>query len=106
MREKGFPDGFNIVSEFSRAVQVEIISVAEMQSELARIIRMADDDELQAKFSDFLAAPLDSDSQKNAAYQKLRNAFHFPPSDQPDIMRAWGRVAHAAKVGLCRQCHS
>lgn len=105
MLERGFPDGTEIAHKFFKTVQVEIIPVEEMQSELARIVHMTEDDELQAKFSDFLAAPLVTDSQKKAAYQEIRSAFHFPPIDQPDIMRAWGRVIHAAKVSLCCQRH-
>lgn len=89
-----------------KTVQVEIVPVAEMQSELARIIQMADDEELRANFSAFLTAPLVSDSQKKAAYEEIRNALHFPSRDKPDVMRAWVRVDHAAKVSWNGHYHS
>lgn len=87
-----------MIHDFSSKVAEGLVPVAEMQSQLAHIMEMADDEELRTRFAGFLDAPLDSKSQEKDALEEIRHALILPKEDGPSLMTKWLLAMQAASV--------
>ncbi|KAJ4393010.1 Altered inheritance of mitochondria protein 6 [Gnomoniopsis smithogilvyi] len=102
LQTKDYTASPDIIGEFSQLVTENVVPIADMQSQLARIMDIADEDELRARFAGFLNAPVDSESQQKAALYEIRDALLIPREDDPSIMTHWLRAMRAASIQWSR----